>query len=115
MPKAMPELVESMQRLLMLPLSCGVHAPCCTAEPKSYLSPCCAADLKALEEEVRAIHKDGLLWGAGAPCACLPVSLRYNCLLMLTHGLGNAYRPPFDPYSGCLSDHRLAYIVGGLL
>lgn len=23
-----------------------------------------AADMKALEEEVRAIHKDGLLWGA---------------------------------------------------
>ena len=25
-----------------------------------------AADLQAMEAEVRAIHKDGLLWGAGA-------------------------------------------------
>lgn len=88
MPKAMPELVvESMQRLLLLPLSCGVHAACCTAEQKPYLPPCCAADLKALEAEVRAIHKDGLLWGAGAPCTCLPVFLRYSCLLILSHGL----------------------------
>ena len=28
-----------------------------------------ATDLKAMEAEVRAIHKDGLLWGAGAACS----------------------------------------------
>ena len=48
----------------------------------------CDADMKALEEEVRAIHKDGLLWGAcelgclrSAATCCLLLCL--DCLLCL--------------------------------
>ena len=112
MPKAMPALVESMQRLLLLPLSCGVHAACCTAEQKPYLPPCCATDLAALEAEVRAIHKDGLLWGAGAHCtlpACvlalqLPAHVD-TCIKAIP--MRDARRPPLDPYNGCLPVQRI--------
>ena len=42
-----------------------------------------AADMKALEEEVRAIHKDGLLWGA-CKFGCTKTAM--NCCLLLCLG-----------------------------
>ena len=115
-PLAMPELMQTVQYLMALPLA-AERMQLGLSRAETYLPPCCAADLKALEEEVRAIHKDGLLWGAGAPCACLPVVLRYSCLLISSHELRRCRcnKASFGTHSGCLSDRKLAYIFGGLL
>ena len=53
--------------------------------PLSY-----AADMKALEEEVRAIHKDGLLWGA-CKFGCIRTAM--TCCLLLCPGCTLALWP----------------------
>lgn len=45
--------------------ACSLHAALCTFHTL-WGRP--AADLKAMEAEVRAIHKEGLLWGACTSC-----------------------------------------------